>query len=265
VLNCLLTNDPATCGLVTRVNGELIEVEGFLQNIAAIKTNGIDVNLAYRGWRPGIGRFGFTWNNTFLRNYDVIVPGPTGPQLLSREGTQVGSPSQAFPKYKSVGVVDLDWTDFGVTVIGRYVSKLEEVGGNVMDSVFYTDLQLRFIGRARTTSSASRSASTTCSTRRRPGCVTCEANNFSQTVTTFPGRYFYARASFRQPGGGGAGARTDHADAQPAAVGGCQVGGNGAGVERPADAPPAADGRRTRSPAHGDAVVAGGAASLELR
>jgi iron complex outermembrane receptor protein len=50
VLNCLLTNDPATCALITRVNGELIEVEGFLQNIAAIKTNGVDVNLATGAW-----------------------------------------------------------------------------------------------------------------------------------------------------------------------------------------------------------------------
>jgi iron complex outermembrane receptor protein len=136
VLNCLLTNDPATCGLVTRVNGELIEIEGFLQNIAAIKTDGIDVNLAYRGLETGFGRFGFTWNNTFLLNYDVIVPGPTGPEELTREGTQVGSPSQSFPKYKSVAVVDLDWTGFGVSVIGRYVSKLRELGGNVMNSVF---------------------------------------------------------------------------------------------------------------------------------
>jgi iron complex outermembrane receptor protein len=196
VLNCLLTADPATCGLITRVNGELIEVEGFLQNIAAIETDGIDVNLAYRGLETGIGRFGLTWNNTFLLNYDVIVPGPTGPQVLAREGTQVGSPAQAFPKYKSVGVVDLDWADFGVTVIGRYVSKLKEVGGNVMGSVFYTDAQLRFsVGEDDQFGFAL--GVNNLFDRKTPGCVTCEANNFSQTAHDIPGRYFYARASFR--------------------------------------------------------------------
>jgi iron complex outermembrane receptor protein len=196
VLNCLLTNDPATCALVTRVNGELIEVEGFLQNVAAIETDGIDVNLAYRGLETGIGRFGFTWNNTFLLNYDVVVPGPTGQQTLAREGTQVGSPAQAFPKYKSVGVVDLDWSDFGVTVIGRYVSKLEEVGGNVMDSVFYTDAQLRFsVGEDDQFGFAV--GVNNLFGVDTPGCVTCEANNFSQTAHDIPGRYFYARASFR--------------------------------------------------------------------
>jgi len=197
VLNCLLTSDPATCALVTRVNGELIEVQGFLQNIAAIKTKGIDLNVALRGVETGFGRFGFTWNNTFLQNYDVIVPGPTGPQLLSREGTQVGAPAQAFPKWKSVGVVDLDWQDFGATVIGRYVSKLDETGGNVLNSVFYTDLQLRWAGPSFDDRFTFAIGVNNLFDKKTPGCVTCESNNFSQTVHDIPGRYFYARASFR--------------------------------------------------------------------
>jgi iron complex outermembrane receptor protein len=197
VLNCLLTKDPATCALVERVNGELTEVQGFLQNIAAIKTKGIDVNLAYRGVETGIGRFGFTWNNTFLRNYDVIVPGPTGPQLLSREGSQVGSPAQAFPKHKSVGIVDLDWSNFGVTAIGRYVSKLEETGGNVLDSVFYTDLQLRWFGPSFDDRFNFALGVNNLFNKATPGCVTCESNNFSQSVHDIPGRYFYARVGFR--------------------------------------------------------------------
>ncbi|WP_166038813.1 TonB-dependent receptor [Sphingosinicella sp. YJ22] len=196
VLNCLLTNDPATCGLVTRVNGELIEVQGFLQNIAAIRTDGIDVNIAYRGLETGIGTLGFTWNSTFLQNFDVVVPGPTGPDLLSREGTQVGAPAQAFPDFKSVGVVDLDTGPFGLTLIGRYVSELEEVGGNVMESVFYTDLQVRFdVGPDDRFGFAF--GVNNLFDVETPGCVTCESNNFSQTAHDIPGRYFYARARVR--------------------------------------------------------------------
>jgi iron complex outermembrane receptor protein len=179
------------------VNGELIEVEGLLQNIAAIKTKGIDVNLAYRGLDTGIGKLGFTWNNTFLRNFDVIVPGPTGPQLLSREGTQVGAPAQAFPKYKSVGIVDWDWTNFGATVTGRYVSKLREVGGNVMDSVFYTDLQLRWFAPSFADRFGFALGVNNLFGKKTPGCVTCESNNFSQTAHDIPGRYFYARATVK--------------------------------------------------------------------
>ena len=195
VTNCLLTGDAATCGLVTRVNGELIEVEGFLQNIAAIRTEGVDVNLAYRGVDTGIGRFGFTWNNTFLRNYDVVVPGPSGPQLLSREGTQVGSPAQAFPKFKSVGIIDWDGDDWGLTLTGRYVSKLRETA-TVMKSVFYTDAQLRFlVGDADEFSFAL--GVNNLFDVATPGCVTCEANNFAQSAHDIPGRYFYVRAGMK--------------------------------------------------------------------
>ena len=196
VLNCLLTSDPATCALVTRVNGELIEVEGLLQNIAAIRTKGIDVNLAYRGLETGIGRLGFTWNNTFLRNFDVIVPGPTGPQLLSREGTQVGAPAQGFPKYKSVGIIDWDGDEIGATLTGRYVSKLREVGGNVMDSVFYTDVQLRFLIGEDDEAGFALGVNNLFDVKT-PGCVTCESNNFSQVIHDIPGRYFYVRANFK--------------------------------------------------------------------
>ena len=175
----------------------MIEVEGFLQNIAAIKTKGIDVNLAYRTPETGVGRFGLSWNNTFLRNYDVIIPGPSGLERLSREGTQVGSPAQAFPKYKSVGVLDWDLANFGTTVIGRYVSKLKEVGGNKLDSVFYTDLQLRFAGPALGDRFGFALGVNNLFKVKTPGCVSCESNNFSQSVHDIPGRYFYARANVK--------------------------------------------------------------------
>ncbi len=196
VLNCLLTNDPAICGLVSRVNGELIEIEGFLQNIAAIRTEGVDVNLTYRGFDTGIGRLGFSWSNTFLLNFDVLLPGPTGTQELSREGTQVGAPAQAFPEWKSVGTINLDNEDWGVSVTGRYVSSLEETGGNVLDSVFYTDLQFRFTVEEERDFGFALGVNNLFNVAT-PGCVTCESNNFSQTVHDIPGRYLYVRASLR--------------------------------------------------------------------
>ena len=196
VLNCLLTADPATCALVTRVGGALTEVEGFLQNIAAIRTSGIDVNLAYRGVETGLGRLGFTWNNTYLLNFDVIVPGPAGPELLSREGTQVGSPAQAFPRFKSIGVIDLEGENYGLSLTGRYVSKLREAGGNVMGSVFYTDVQVRLLSGDDNPFGFAVGVNNVFGVRT-PGCVTCESNNFSQSVHDIPGRYFYVRANFR--------------------------------------------------------------------
>jgi iron complex outermembrane receptor protein len=198
VLNCLLTNDPATCALVDRTpGGVLLEVEGFLQNIAAIKTKGIDLNLAYSGLETEIGRFGFTWNNTFLRNFDVIVPGSAGTQLLSREGNQVGAPAQAFPKYKSVAIIDWDGTEFGASLTGRAIGKLKEVGGTEMNAVFYTDLQLRWSPQFFAEQFGFALGVNNLADVKTPGCISCESNNFSQSVHDIPGRYFYARASIK--------------------------------------------------------------------
>ncbi|HEU0284795.1 MAG TPA: TonB-dependent receptor, partial [Sphingomicrobium sp.] len=142
------------------------------------------------------GTFGLTWNNTFLRNFDVIVPGPTGPQLLSREGTQVGAPAQAFPKWKSIGIIDWSMNNFGATLTGRYVSKLKEVGGFSMDSVFYTDAQVRFTPPMWGERFGIAIGANNLFDVKTPGCVSCESNNFSQTVHDLPGRYYYARISF---------------------------------------------------------------------
>ena len=197
--NCVVNNDPAACALVTRVNGNLTQVSGLLQNIAGVRTKGYDFNVAYRTGESGFGKFGFTWNNTFLRNYDVIVPITGGTQVISREGTEQGSPSQGFPKWKSVGIIDWDLTSFGATVTGRYVSKLKEdvAPANTMDARFYTDLQLRWTPTSFADRFGFALGVNNLFKTKAPGCFTCDINNFDPTVYDVPGRYFYARASIK--------------------------------------------------------------------
>lgn len=196
LLNCLLTGDPAVCDLITRVNGQLTEVEGLLQNIAAIKTSGLDINISHRGIDTRAGRFAASWNATFLSKYDVFVPGPSGTQLLRRAGTQVGSPAQGFPKVKSIAVLDWDLANFGASLTGRYVSKLREPTG-VLKPVFYTDLQLRLNNLELLRGLGLAVGVNNLFDVKTPGCVSCESNNFSQAIHDIPGRYLYARASFR--------------------------------------------------------------------
>ena len=77
------------------------------------------------------------------------------------------------------------------------MSKLREVGGNTLISVFYIDLQARWappiwgdrIGFALGVNNVT--------DERTPGCITCESNNFSQNAHDIPGRFFYARASIK--------------------------------------------------------------------
>ncbi|MDP9422583.1 MAG: TonB-dependent receptor [Pseudomonadota bacterium] len=196
LVNCVTTNDPAACGLVTRVSGELTEISGLLQNIAAIKTRGFDLNLAYRNLRTDFGTFGLTWNNTFLTSYDVFVPALGGVQEISREGTEQGAPSQAFPRWKAIGILDWDLDNFGATLTGRYVSKLQDGPTNTLDSVFYTDAQLRWMPGFVDNLGIALGVNNLFDVKA-PGCITCETNNLAVSAHDVPGRYLYARVNFK--------------------------------------------------------------------
>jgi len=199
--NCEVNNDPASCALVTRVGGTLTNVAGILGNIAGINTKGIDVNLAYRSRKTSMGRFGLTWNNTFLRNFDVIVPITGGTQVISREGTEQGSPSQGFPKWKSIGVLDWDLANFGASLTGRYISKLRETaasgGGNVLSEKFYTDIQLRWSPSWLNHQFGFAVGANNVLNTKAPGCVSCDLNNFDPTMYDVPGRFYYIRAGVK--------------------------------------------------------------------
>jgi outer membrane receptor protein involved in Fe transport len=86
---------------------------------------------------------------------------------------------------------------FGLTATGRAVSKLREVGGNRMISVFYVDLQARWQPPVLDNRLGFAVGVNNLTKERTPGCVTCESNNFSQAVHDIPGRYLYARASIK--------------------------------------------------------------------
>ena len=196
--NCVAGGDATACALVTRAaGGQLTQIEGLLGNIAGIRTKGIDLNVAYRTLRTQAGTFGFTWNNTFLKNYDVIIPTADGTQVISREGTEQGSPAQGFPKWKSIGIVDWDGSQFGATVTGRYVSKLRESDGNVMKSKFYTDVQLRWMPEMLGQQWGLAFGVNNLFNTRAPGCNTCDLNNFDPTMYDIPGRYYYFRAGVK--------------------------------------------------------------------
>ena len=199
VVNCVVQNDPAACALTTRTAGELLEVSGLLQNIAAIKTRGFDFNVAYRNLRTGFGTFGLTWNNSFLTNYDVYVPALGGVQKISREGTEQGAPSQAFPKWKAIGIVDWDLANFGATLTGRYVSAVRDtlgLPGDKLDSVFYTDAQLRWMPGFIDDLGLAVGVNNLFDVKA-PGCFGCETNNLAVSIHDVPGRYLYARINFK--------------------------------------------------------------------
>lgn len=196
---CVYTNDPLACSNVTRDfgTGDVSQIRATLQNIAGLRTNGIDLNLAYRRPLAGAGTVGLTWNNTFLQKFDVTIPTSAGTIVEKRAGEELGSPSQGYPRWKSIGSVDWEGFGFGATVTGRYVSRLKEILNNEspLKSVFYTDAQLRWSPKFNFVLHDIQLAVgvNNLFNVKTPGCVSCDTNNMDPTTYDTPGRYYYAR------------------------------------------------------------------------
>lgn len=197
---CAEDGDALSCAAIDRsASGAVTQIRGLLQNIAGIETDGLDVTLNYRTGDTGMGRFGLFWTNTFLFNYHVSVPATDGVTLIEREGTEQGSPDQAFPKWKSTAV--LDWsqgsdTGFGASLTGRYISGVDEADGNRMKQRLYTDIQLRWEPENWNGFGFAIGANNLFNVDPPP-CFTCGLNNMDPTTYDVPGTFFYAKASIK--------------------------------------------------------------------
>jgi iron complex outermembrane receptor protein len=200
---CVLQNDSIACANVSRApgTGNVILIQGLLQNIAGIKTSGLDLNLAYRYPTPGWGEFNFTWNNTFLDKFDVATPTDTGTAIQHQAGDELGTPTQAFPKWKSIGTIDWNGFGFGATLTGRYISHITEINNNNsrIKSVLYTDAQLRWTPKFNFIVNDVELAvgANNLFNIATPGCVSCDVSSNFDPIYDTPGRYYYARISLK--------------------------------------------------------------------
>ena len=200
---CVYNNDPLSCANVSRSagTGTVTQIRAILQNIAELHTSGIDLNLAYKTSLPQAGTLGLTWNNTFLHIYDVTTPTGTGNALEKRAGQELGSPSQGYPRWKSIGAIDWDGFGFGATLTGRYVSKLKELLNNEspLKATFYTDAQLRWSPKFNFLVHDLQFAVgvNNLFDVKTPGCFSCDTNNMDPTTYETPGRYYYARIGLK--------------------------------------------------------------------
>jgi iron complex outermembrane receptor protein len=193
---CSQTGDAFSCAAITRTaSGAVAQIRGLLQNIASIETDGLDLTLNARTGDSGAGRFGLFWTSTFLFNYDVTVPATNGTTRISREGTEQGSPDQAFPKFKSTAVLDWSLKEFGASLTGRYISGVDEPG-NRLNHRLYTDLQLRWEGVSLDGFGFALGVNNLFN-RPPPACISCGLNNMDPTTYDVPGRFFYARATYK--------------------------------------------------------------------
>jgi iron complex outermembrane receptor protein len=195
---CANTGDASSCAAISRsASGQVTQIRGFLQNIASIETDGLDVTLNWRGPQSSAGTFGLFWSSTFLFNYTVTVPATTGVTEIERSGTEQGSPDQAFPEFKSTAI--LDWTlgHWGASLTGRYIKGVDEANGNHLGSRFYTDVQIRWTLPIWEDRLGLAIGANNLFDVDPPACFTCGLNNLDPTTYDVPGTFFYGRLTLR--------------------------------------------------------------------
>ena len=198
--NCALLGNAASCALVKRTaNGFINEIDGTLGNLDSIRTKGLDATIVYRTGPTGAGRFGLAVNATRLLKYQLTAS--NGFVVLNRVGTERGSPDQAYPKWKGNATIDWNLGDFAASLTGRYIHSVTEQGGpggsNKLGSRLYTDAQFIF-----TPSMLGRRVALTLGVnnlfdRDPPACFTCSVNNYDPTTYDVPGRFGYARITYK--------------------------------------------------------------------
>ncbi|HYZ48282.1 MAG TPA: TonB-dependent receptor, partial [Sphingomonas sp.] len=198
--NCALRGDAASCALVIRTsNGFINEIDGTLQNLDSIRTQGVDLTVNYRSPETGFGMFGLAANAVWLTKY--ILSASNGFVVIDRRGTERGSPDQAYPKFK--GNATVDWTIGEITAAftGRYIDSVTEIDGsgnpNKLDSRFYGDIQLTY-----TPSFFDRRFTFTAGVNNvfnqdPPACFSCSLNNYDPTTYDVPGQFGYLRISYK--------------------------------------------------------------------
>lgn len=196
---CAQSGDALSCAAVTRTaSGAIVTINGLLQNIAGIDTRGVDVTLNYRTPEYSAGQFGLYLAATRLLEYTETVPGTAGSTAIEREGTERGSPDQAFPKWKGYGTVDWTLGQFGASVTGRYIDDVvESQNGNKLNSRFYTDVQFRWRPAFLDERVGLTVGVNNLFDKDPPGCISCGLNNFDPTTYDVPGRFGYLRLSYK--------------------------------------------------------------------
>jgi iron complex outermembrane recepter protein len=196
---CVNTLDALSCAAVQRTaSGAIARIDGQLTNIGSVANQSIDVAVNYRTPSTGYGYFGVYFAGTFLLKYSEQTPASAGFTTIAYDGTERGSPDQAYPKFKGNATFDWLMGDFGASFTGRYISGVTEIqNGNEFGSRFYGDIQMTY-----TPSKYGKRFGMTLGVNnlfntQPPGCFSCSTNNFDPTTYDVPGQFGYIKLSYK--------------------------------------------------------------------
>ena len=135
------------CDLVTRdaSTGAITNLLQGVQNLAEIKTSGVDSTLRYE-FSNDLGRFAAVLDTSYLESFKTTSPNPAGGAPIVDERAGKGDqPRATYPHWK--GQASFSWTggQWNALWRGRYIGSTTDVANAVKDSktkeIFYNDLE----------------------------------------------------------------------------------------------------------------------------
>lgn len=189
---CAETLDLLACNTITRTaSGQVSGIANPLINIGGLQTKQVDFGITYGAPETSFGTFDLRLNVAHLNEFTEFVPTSAGLAPVSREGTERGSPDQAYPEWKTSFTVDWSMGPFAASLLTRNVSSVTEPG-NKLDAVNYLDAQFRWTPDFMNTSTLTVGI-LNLTDEDPPACFSCGLNNFDPTTYDPPGRFGYVR------------------------------------------------------------------------
>ena len=224
---CYVSGDLGDCARITRTaSGGIQVLNDAVTNVGVTRTDGFDLGASYDFQASAVGEFRVDFNATYIRNYELILPNPTGGALVTQlAGVERGGTVFPFgvPHWKAR--TSLQWTrgNWRAEWDMRYISGLTEPCSDSFDN---TPLSLTNLGVCSNPNTTNNSLSTNylgqtiyhdvqvnydfdpakmtftfgirnLFNKEPPSSTQQQLNSFDPTLYDVPGRFFYARIGFK--------------------------------------------------------------------
>ncbi|MGH6893083.1 MAG: TonB-dependent receptor domain-containing protein, partial [Dongiaceae bacterium] len=192
---------------ITRgVSGDINGFTNILLNLGTVNTSGYDLGVGWVGPGMDIGRFGASWQSTYVDDYEAVSK-DTG--LPEPNGIGVEVNDSSIPRFRST--LHLSWRsdafEGGWTL--RYISSLTEscgggagfpvcsnnaAGTNELEAITYHDLRMQWRAPG---ASGLRIAGgiNNVLDQDPPECLSCSLNGYDASLYDLPGQFGYIEAS----------------------------------------------------------------------
>ncbi|GAB3379890.1 TonB-dependent receptor [Lysobacter fragariae] len=207
---CVDTLDPLYCSGITRTAaGQINSFSNFLTNLGSIKTDGWDVNVFWQLPETSVGRFKFSWLNTFVTRYEAV--GAAGQRQPQEPGAAQGDPVVSIPEWTSNASLDWRKDRWSASWTVRHISAMTETClaadpglycnadgvTNDLEAVTYNDAQVGYkfnwMKGLQLTAGVNNLFD-----KDPPVCTSCALNGFDPSTYDIPGgRFWYVRADLR--------------------------------------------------------------------